>query len=57
MTCDECEFWEMINDKFGTRRVNPPVCNVDLMPYKGVWPRTAAVDWCGKFKVVEDDEK
>jgi hypothetical protein len=42
LNCDSCEFWEGKGDR-GLCRINPPVAD---STGKGVWPETAADDWC-----------
>ncbi len=61
--CDRCEWWRKIRDDAGdcvTRSPVPIVERVKGAPLLdevwGVWPMTAADDWCGQYRLKDEDQ-
>ena len=48
--CSTCAMWAMsvVSGAYGECRFNAP-CTQDDEHNSRPWPRTAGVDWCGKF--------
>jgi len=64
-SCDNCRFWQWIGrDKeneaceYGMcRRLPPQIPTRQAMSdVYGLWPITREADWCGEFRMVEDED-
>jgi hypothetical protein len=50
--CENCKWWERIEDDYGVCHFNPPVVTENLET--GPWPPCVASDWCREMTPRDD---
>lgn len=55
--CDNCRFWDEVDDREGFCRINPPVVFLtEDCESETRWPRTDSYDWCGKHETPKKEK-
>lgn len=50
--CNSCSWWKPGNDNMGECHINSPL-HISPFTGRGLWPKTAAMDWCSEYQDVE----